>query len=172
MFYSYCIKEHWEETMSLEQIKRDGIAFFTEAISKWNRLIELYKEIRASDIDEPIDEIREANEILAWFQDNYVKHEAYSNFRTVTTLPSGKKVSTDPIFDLVFRGSNIQNICSGWDPDTFAQDLNRGFAHLRGHLASIKNLTSPPKERDTETVPLLRVRKTVSRCNAVMREIK
>jgi hypothetical protein len=111
MFYSYCIKEHWEETMSLEHLKRDGIAFFTEAISKWNRLIELYNELSPLPLHEPTEEIREANEILIWFQDNYNQHRKYSSFRVAETLPSGKRISVDPIFDVIFAGDACMHAC-------------------------------------------------------------
>lgn len=159
--------------MSVEQIKKDGIAFFTLAIERWSRLIDLYNELASAyDSGRLTKEISEANEILAWFQENYIKHLKYSKFRVFSTLPSGKKTKTDPIFDLIFRGANIETISSERYPYTFAENLNVGAAHLRGHLTSIRNLETLKEETETERIPTLRIKKTLSRCNLVMDQLR
>jgi len=155
--------------MSIEQVKKDGIAFFTDAIKKWNRLIELYNEIRESGFTPPADLIQEANEILAWFQDNYMQHLKYSTFRVAETLPSGKMVGVDHIFDVVFSGADIQRICN--DPYIYAEELSKGMAHLRGHLASIRNLKTISNKVEVE-LPILRIRKMLSRCNLVIDQLR
>lgn len=155
--------------MSLEQIRKEGIAFFSEAIRKWNRLIELYNEIYG-EYHPSTDKINEANKILVWFQDNYVHHRKYSRFSVVKSLPSGKSVTIDPIFDVIFRGANIEWICD--HSYEFSDELNEGRAHLRGHLSSIKELKSLPKESKKEQVPLFRIRKILSRFHSVANQLK
>lgn len=152
--------------MSLEQFKKEGIAFFSEAINKWNRLIELYNELREEYYSPSYEKVEEANKILTWFQDNYVHHRKYSNFRVILTRPNGKKTSIDPIFDVAFRGANIQWLCAR--APEFNQELNEGPAHLRGHLSSIKNLKNLPKEE----VPLLRIRKILAGYHLVANQLK
>ena len=155
--------------MSLGQIKKEGIAFFSEAIRKWSRLIELYNELIDEYYSPSQKKVEEANYILVWFQDNYVQYRKYSSFRVTSTLPSGKKVTVDPIFDVIFRGGNILWICD--HSRQFSDELNGGMAHLRGHLASTKNLKIPPKSAK-EKVPLLRIREILSRFNLVANQLK
>ena len=156
--------------MSLEEIKNKAVTFFSEAIKKWNRLIQLYNKIQAIKRYRDVgNEVKEANEILAWFQENYVKYRKYSSFGVTEILPSGKTVEIDPIFDVVYRGANIQTICSR--PYDFVDELNQGLAHLRGHLASVKSLKSLTKEQRAD-LPLIRIRRILSRFDLVANQLK
>mgnify|MGYP000560094542 FL=1 len=156
--------------MSLEEIKNKAVTFFSEAIKKWNRLIQLYNKIQAIKRYRDVsNEVKEANEILAWFQENYVKYRKYSSFGVTEILPSGKTVEIDPIFDVVYRGVNIQTICSR--PYDFVDELNQGLAHLRGHLASVRSLKSLTKEQRAD-LPLIRIRRILSRFDLVANQLK
>lgn len=154
--------------MSLEEIKEEGIAFFSEAIKRWSRLIQLYNEIRMT--RHPLSTRTEANDILIWFQENYSKHRKFSNFEVFQTLPDGKTVRVDPVFDVIFRGTNILTIIR--NPQEFSGELDQGMAHLRGHLSSIRNLTSLSEESEIEKAPLLRIRKILSRFHLVANQLK
>jgi len=156
--------------MSSEEIKNKAVTFFSEAIKKWDRLIQLYNKIQETKRYRDVsNEVKEANEILIWFQDNYIKFRKYSSFRVAATiLPSGKEVRTDPIFDVIFRGANIQTICTSYD---FVDELNQGLAHLRGHLASVRSLKSLTKEQRAD-LPLIRIRRILSRFDLVANQLK
>ena len=156
--------------MSSEEIKNKAVTFFSEAIKKWNRLIQLYNKIQETKRYRDVsNEVKEANEILIWFQDNYIKFRKYSSFGVVEILPSGKKVEIDPIFDVVYRGANIQTICSR--PYEFVDELNQGLAHLRGHLASVRSLKSLTKAQQVD-LPLIRIRRILSRFDLVANQLK
>ena len=156
--------------MSLEEIKNKAVTFFSEAIKKWNRLIQLYNKIQETKRYRDVsNEVKEANEILIWFQDNYIKFRKYSSFGVAKILPSGKKVEVDPIFDVVYRGVNIQTICSR--PYDFVDELNQGLAHLRGHLASVRSLKSLTKAQQVD-LPLIRIRRILSRFDLVANQLK
>jgi hypothetical protein len=156
--------------MSLEEIRNEAITFFSEAINKWARLIQLFNEIQeANGYGDVRDGVKEANEILAWFQENYVKYAKYSDFIVGEIFPNGKRVITDPIFDVIFRGANIQTICRR--PYEFAEELNEGMAHLRGHLASVRSLKSLTKKQQAD-LPLIRIRRILSRFNLVANQLK
>lgn len=156
--------------MSSEEIKNKAVTFFSDAIKKWDRLIQLYNNIQETERYRDVsNEAKEANEILIWFQDNYIKFRKYSSFRVATTiLPSGKKVRTDPIFDVIFRGANIQTICRSYE---FVDELNQGLAFLRGHLASVSSLKSLTKEQRAD-LPLIRIRRILSRFDLVANQLK
>lgn len=155
----------------IESARTKAITFFSEAIRKWDRLIQLYNNIQeAKGYRTPINEIKEANEILIWFQENYVKFKKYSSFRVVQRLlPSGKEFTIDPVFDVVYRGVNIQTICSS--SYEFVDELNQGLAQLRGHLASVKSLKSLTKEQRAD-LPLIRIRRILSRFDLVANQLK
>ena len=156
--------------MSSEEIKNKAVTFFSEAIKKWNRLIQLYNKIQETKRYRDVsNEVKEANEILIWFQDNYIKFRKYSSFGVAEILPSGKKVEIDPIFDVVYRGVNIQTICSR--PYEFVDELNQGLAHLRGHLASVRSLKSLTKAQQAD-LPLIRIRRILSRFDLVANQLK
>jgi len=154
--------------MSLEQIKKEGIAFFSEAIKKWNRLIQILNEGHKKHFLSGSDIVK-GNKILAWFQENYDYYVDYSNFKVFATVDS-KDVRRDPIFDVIFRGGNTGNIYR--NSRDFIDQLNMGAAHFRGHLSSIKNLKSLPKESRKEQVPLFRIRKILSRFYSVTTQLK
>jgi len=109
----------------------------------------------------------EANKILAWFQENYVRHKDYSNFEAFMAVDD-KTVSVDPVFDVIFRGGNIGNIYH--NIRDFIDQINQGAAHLRGHLSSIRRLESVSKE--SERAPLLIIKKTLSRFHLVANQLK
>ena len=157
--------------MNSEEIKNKAVTFFSDAIKKWDRLIQLYNNIQETERYRDVsNEAKEANEILIWFQDNYIKFRKYSSFRVATAiLPSGKEVRTDPIFDVIFRGANIQTICSR--PYEFVDELNQGLAFLRGHLASVSSLKSLTKEQRAD-LPLIRIRRILSRFDLVVNQLK
>jgi len=155
-----------EYNISLEDIKKEGIAFFSEAIEKWNRLIQILSEgqkmyrIYGNNVIE-------ANEILGWFQENYTYHTNYSNFEAYMIV-DGRKTGVDPVFDVIFRGGNIGNIYR--NIRDFIDQLNQGAAHLRGHRSSIRRLESIPKK--SEEAPLLVIRKILSRFHLVANQMK
>jgi hypothetical protein len=108
----------------------------------------------------------EANEILSWFQENYDRFTQYSNFK-INVNRNGNKISVDPVFDVVFRGVIVENICKNFND--FHDELFMGIAQLRGHLSSIKRL----KEKDNfEEVPLNRLLTIFSRFHLVANQLK
>lgn len=156
---------HHREDMALEETRKKGIEFFTEAIEKWNRLVELYNTIRLTRHSLSCEE--EANKILAWFQENYNRYVSCSDFRIKESLFDGKEIERDPVFDVIFQGASIKNICR--HPQEFASELNMGVAFLRGHLASIKN----KKELDSgQKAPMLRLEKILSRYHLVAGQLR
>lgn len=157
--------------MSKDQIKKEGIAFFQQAIVNWQTMIRLLNHIEShknSTFFSPDKEIREANEVLAWFQDNYVQHVRNSDFRQVI-IENGKQVSHDPIFNVIFGGANAENIIINLS--SYISDLNKGEASLRGHLASIKKIKTS-KNKDETGIPLVRIRKILSRFNIFADQLK
>lgn len=111
--------------------------------------------------------VGEANKILGWFQENYTHYTNYSNFKA-SMIVDGKQIDVDPVFDVIFRGGNIGNIYR--NARDFIDQLNQGAAHLRGHLSSIRRLESVSKE--SEKVPLLAIRKILSRFHLVANQLK
>jgi hypothetical protein len=120
--------------MPVEEERNEAVVFFSEAIGKWNRLIELYNTIRIT--THPMTCEQEADGILAWFQENYDQYVSYSAFRAFEHSSDGKQIPKDPVFNVIFRGAHIRHICRR--PTEFAEDLGMGVAFLRAHLASIK----------------------------------
>jgi hypothetical protein len=120
--------------MSVEEERNEATVFFSEAIGKWNRLVELYNTIRIT--THPMTCEQEADGILAWFQENYDHYVSYSAFSVFESSSDGKEIRRDPVFNVIFKGAHIRNICRR--PTEFAQDLGMGVAFLRAHLASIK----------------------------------
>jgi hypothetical protein len=88
--------------MSLEKVKAEAVAFFSEAIIKWNDLVGLFIAVRDARYAPADDDIKRANSILHWFQDNYLSYKKYSRFLVVRNLPNGKTIRVDPIFSVIF----------------------------------------------------------------------
>jgi hypothetical protein len=148
--------------MSADQYKKEAIAFFQQAITNWQNLVKLLKHIndhKNSTFYSPSKDVREANGILAWFQNNYVLNKKHSDFKQFT-VEKGKKIDYDPIYNVVFGGANALNIINNLG--AFKNDLNRGTASLRGHLASVEIMETPKNKEEAEN-PLFRIRKILSR---------
>jgi hypothetical protein len=158
--------------MSLEEIKKEAISFFEEAIKKWNALLGLCVDI-AEEVDNNQSKqleknLIEASKILVWFQNNYLRYKKYSDFDIIQTNKDGKSIERDPIFNVAFGGANIINIIR--NRNEYADDINCGCAILRGHLSSVLELKKVPGEADK--APILRVRKILSRVNLVENQLK
>jgi len=155
--------------LSFEEIKKAGIAFFSEAIGKWNRLVRILNEAQKR-LYLSGNDVAEGNKILVWFQENYKHYSNYSDFEVSMTV-DGKTTRIDPVFDVIFRGGNIGNIYqrAQYSRD-FIDHLNQGAGYLRGHLSSIRRLKSIPKE--SEIAPLLRIRKILSRFHVIANQLK
>lgn len=153
------------ENMTSEETKSNVLAFFSEAISKWVRLIQLYNTIRTTTHSRSCE--TEANDVLIWFQENYDRYFSYSDFRIVENRENGKQVTRDPIFDVIFQGVNITNITR--NPHHFASELNMGLAALRAHLANVRNKKELIIQKET---PILRVEKILSRFWLVANQLR
>ena len=168
-----------ENSVSLDKLKKEGVAFFEEALVKWSRLIVLYNEIEqesnryysyrpeASLAKEKASK-QEAYSIIVWFQDNYLHHKKMSSFGVSETLDGGKTIRIDSIFNVIFGAGNIDTIRHG----NYSHSLNSGMGELRGHLASMRELEDIPKEKDESKVALVRIRKTLSRFNLFVDQLK
>ena len=156
--------------MSFEKIKNDAIIFFSKAIEQWAKLEFLCNEIiEKQDFNNQMaEEVNEAQNILVWLQDNYPLHKKYSQF-AMSCMFNGKEIGNDPIFNVIFGGASIVRIIDYYDD--YDVDLTRGCALLRGHLASVNGLREPLIENMQE-MPLIRVRKTLSRFNLVENQLK
>ncbi|MCR3907034.1 MAG: hypothetical protein NUK62_08440 [Tenericutes bacterium] len=64
--------------MSKKEIKKECNAFFSEAIEKWNRLLEIIGIACSQSHNRSI--YQEGDEILLWIQENYPHFSEYSNF--------------------------------------------------------------------------------------------
>ncbi|MGA2681500.1 MAG: hypothetical protein ABSF44_06835 [Candidatus Bathyarchaeia archaeon] len=128
--------------MSIDKVRTNAVAFFTEAIVKWNELIGLFNIINKRSLV-PSYIIKQANDILVWFQDNYVGRRKFSSFSIITNLGNGNQITEDPIFNVIYGGANIMNIVN--EQERYLQDLNAGCAALRGILHLSKNLKMSPR---------------------------
>lgn len=121
--------------MELENDRKAAINFFNEAISKWERLISIWnlvsKEL-ATDGD-----VLEANQILAWFQENYPRYKDFSKFEMQVTPLGGKAHKIDPTFDVVFRGCTFENLYR--HSSEFLPVMHQVLPQLRAHLASVRS---------------------------------
>ena len=170
--------------MSLEKLKNEAIAFFEEALVKWDRLITLYSEIQtehnhyyysSSSNSRPQESLsretankQEANEIITWFQDNYLHNKKMSSFGIAERLENGKSVKLDSLFTIIFGAGNIDTIRY----HGYSNYLNSGTGELRGHLASVKEMETVPKEKDESKIALMRIRKTLSRFDLFVDQLK
>lgn len=147
--------------------KENGVAFFQEAIEQWLRLAELFKVLRKhSPYTMPRAKISEADSIITWFQENYDYHAKSSGFGLRAESEDGKKADLDPIFDVIFRGANIETICA--NPEDYAEEINGGVAYLRGHLGAIK-MNQPSIMRDAA---FFRIERTLLRFHLVVYQLR
>jgi len=156
--------------MSFKKTKIEAISFFSKAIEQWNRLIGIYNELyRGSSWTDHSKKTKEGNDILMWFQDNYLHFRKYSTFNPINITPNGTELRLDPVYDVIFRGAHIDRIVE--HSKYFENELHQGSAHLRGHLSSIKNMKEDISESQQQ-LPLILVRKILERFHQVANQLK
>lgn len=112
--------------------------FFEKAIEEWMKLMDIYSELEPL-YRKPIDKLREANNILSWFQMNYDVYRKFSNFsKVITDMETGKRIHVDPLFNIIYGASNIENI---FENNMYIKDLIEGLPQLKGHLSSVTYLS-------------------------------
>lgn len=167
--------KHRVANLSSQQTKNDCVAFFEKSILKWSRLRELFYEIPQEQykLYEHVSRQslqQEADEIINWFQDNYLKNKKFSNFQLNRTLSNGKTQEIDSVFSIIFYGANIERILS--TSRAYSDDIESGLAQLRGRLASVKELQISKFDQETKEIPLLRIRNTLGKFNLFADQLK
>jgi len=122
--------------METKSDRQKAEEFFKEAMIRWERFLTLLnKAVKTMYVDHSV--YREADDILAWFQNNYPKYQEYSSFEMYHSTQEGKTSRIDPLFDVLFQGANFGNIRR--HISSYVGELNQVMPQLRGLASQLKN---------------------------------